>query len=49
MANVQVIPLQWEEAVMAQLEGPGGVENGLAELCLEAHAPEGLYTDTTLV
>jgi hypothetical protein len=49
VANDQVIPAQCKRVVMAQLESPLRVENGLVEPSLEAHAPEGLYIASTLV
>jgi hypothetical protein len=38
-----------EGVVMARLESPLGVENGLVEPNLEAHPPEGLSIALTLV
>jgi hypothetical protein len=44
VAEDQVIPAQCEGLVMAGLESPLGVENGLVEPSLEAHMPEGLHS-----
>jgi hypothetical protein len=49
VANDQVIPIQCKGVVMAQLESPLGVENGLVKPYPEAHMPEGIYIDITLV
>jgi hypothetical protein len=49
VAHDQVIPAQCERVVMAQLESPLGVENGLIEPSPEAQVPEGLYIARTLV
>jgi hypothetical protein len=49
VAKDQVIPAQCEGVVMARLESPLGVENGLVDPNLEAHSPEGLYIAWTLV
>jgi hypothetical protein len=48
-ANDQVIPAQCKAVVMARLESPFGVENGLVEPSPEAHPSEGLYIARTLV
>jgi hypothetical protein len=44
-----VIPEQCEGIVMARLESPLGVENGLVEPSPQAHPPEGIYIARTLV
>jgi hypothetical protein len=44
-----VIPAQCEGIVMARLENPFGVENGLVEPSPQAHPPEGIYIARTLV
>jgi hypothetical protein len=49
VAKDQVIPAQCEGIVMAKLESPLGVENGLAEPSPQAHPPEGIYIAKTLV
>jgi hypothetical protein len=49
MGNDQVIPAQCEGLVMARFESTLGVENGLIEPSLEAHAPKGLYIARILV
>jgi hypothetical protein len=49
VANDQVIPPQCEGLVMARLESPLGVENGLVEPSSEALPPLGLYIARTLV
>jgi hypothetical protein len=49
LANNQVILAQCERVVMAQLESPLGVENGLIGPGLEDYVPEGLYIARTLV
>jgi hypothetical protein len=45
----QVIPAQCEGTVMARLERPLGVENGLVEPSPRARPPEGIYIARTLV
>jgi hypothetical protein len=49
VADDQVIPAQCERVVMAKLESPLGLENGLVEPSPEAHVLEGLYMARTLV
>jgi hypothetical protein len=49
VANDHVIRAQCEGMVMAELESPLGVENGLVEPSPEAHPPEGLYVARNLV
>jgi hypothetical protein len=44
-----VIPALCEGIVMARLENPLGVENGLVEPSPQAHPPEGIYIARTLV
>jgi hypothetical protein len=48
VANDQVIPAQRNGVVMARLESPFRVVNGLVEPSLEAHPFEGLYTARSL-
>jgi hypothetical protein len=49
VANDHVIPAQYEGIVMARMENPLGVENGLVEPSPQAHPPEGIYIARTLV
>jgi hypothetical protein len=49
VASDQVIPAQCGGVVMARLESPLKVENGLVESNPEAHPPEGLFIAKTLV
>jgi hypothetical protein len=42
VASDQVILAQCKGAMMARLENPLGMENGLVRPSLEAHTPEGL-------
>jgi hypothetical protein len=49
VAKDQVIPAQCKGIVMARLESPLGVENGLVETSPQAHLPEGIYKARTLV
>jgi hypothetical protein len=49
VAKDQVISKQCEGVVMARLEFPLGVVDGLVEPSPEAHAPEGLYVARTSV
>jgi hypothetical protein len=49
VANDLMIPAQCEVVVTAQLRSPVKVENGLVEPSPEAHPPEGLYIDRTLM
>jgi hypothetical protein len=49
VGNDQVILAQCEGVVMAQLESPIGVENGLIETNPGAHDPEGLCISRTFV
>jgi hypothetical protein len=49
VAKDQVIPAQCEGIVMAKLESPLGVENGVVESSPQAHPPEGIYEARTLV
>jgi hypothetical protein len=42
-ANDQLVPAQCKGVVMAQLECPLTLENGLIEPSPEAHLPEGLH------
>jgi hypothetical protein len=49
VASDQVITAQYEEVVLAWLERPLRMENGLVEPSLEAHLPKGLYIARTLV
>jgi hypothetical protein len=49
VANDQVIAAQCAGVVMARLESPLEVENGLIEPLPEAYAREGLYITRTLV
>jgi hypothetical protein len=44
-----VIPAQCEGIVMARMENPLGVENGLVEPNPQAHPPEEIYLTRTLV
>jgi hypothetical protein len=48
VASEQAVPAQCDGVVMAQLECPLRVEDGLIEPSLEAHAPEGIYIARTL-
>jgi hypothetical protein len=49
VATDQVIPAQCEGIVMARLESPLGVENGLVEPSPQAPPPEGTYIAWTMV
>jgi hypothetical protein len=49
MAKDKVIPARCEGIVIARLESPLGVENGLVELSPQAHPPDGIYIARTLV
>jgi hypothetical protein len=49
VAKDQVIPAQCEKIVMARMENPLGVENGLVEPNPQTHQPEGFYVARTLV
>jgi hypothetical protein len=49
VAKDHVIPAQCEGIVMARMENPLGVENGLVEPSQQAHPPEGIYIARTLV
>jgi hypothetical protein len=49
VAKDQVIPAQCERIIMAKLESPLGVENGLVESSPQVHRPEGIYVARTLV
>jgi hypothetical protein len=48
VAKDHVIPTQCEGIVMAWMENPLSVENGLVELSPQAHPPEGIYIARTL-
>jgi hypothetical protein len=43
VAEGHVIPAQCEGIVIARMENPRGVENGLVETSPQAHPPEGIY------
>jgi hypothetical protein len=49
VAKDQVIPELCEGIVMAKLESPLGVENGLVEPSPQAHPPEGIYIVRNLI
>jgi hypothetical protein len=49
VAEDNVIPAQCKGIVMARMEKPLGVENGLVETSPQAHPPEGIYVARTLV
>jgi hypothetical protein len=49
VANDHVITAQCEGIVMARMENPLGVENGLVESRPQAHQPEGIYIARTRV
>jgi hypothetical protein len=49
VAKDHVIPAQCEKIVMARMENPLRVENGLVESNPQAHPPEGIYVARTLV
>jgi hypothetical protein len=49
VAEDHVIPAQCEGIVMARMENPLGVENGLVETSPQAQPPEGIYVARTLV
>jgi hypothetical protein len=49
VAKDQVIPAQCEKVVMARMESPLRVENGLVEPNPQTHQPEGIYVARTLV
>jgi hypothetical protein len=49
VAKDHVIPAQCEGIVMARMENPLGVENGLVEPSQQAHPPQGIYIARTLV
>jgi hypothetical protein len=49
VAKYQVIPARCEGIVIARLESPLGVENGLVEQSQQAQQPEGIYIARTLV
>jgi hypothetical protein len=49
VANDHVIPAQCEGIVMARMENPLAVENGLVESSPQAHPPEEIYIARTLV
>jgi hypothetical protein len=49
VAEDQVMPAQCEGIVMARMENPLGVENGLVQTSPQAHQPEGIYIVRTLV
>jgi hypothetical protein len=48
-AKDQVVPARSEGIVMAKLESPLGVENGLVESSPKARPPDGIYVARTLV
>jgi hypothetical protein len=45
----QIIPARCEDIIMARLESPLGVENGLVQPRPQAYTPEGIYIARTLV
>jgi hypothetical protein len=47
VAEDQVIPAQCEGIVMAKLESPLGIENGLVESSPQARPPDGIYVART--
>jgi hypothetical protein len=49
VAEVKVIPARCEGIVIARLESPLVVENGLVEPSPQAHPPDGIYITRTLV
>jgi hypothetical protein len=49
VAKDKVIPARCEGIIIARLESPIGVENGLVEPSPQAHPPEGIYIARTLV
>jgi hypothetical protein len=49
VAKDHAILAQCEGIVMARMENPLGVENGLVEPSPQAHPPEGIYVARTLV
>jgi hypothetical protein len=48
VAEDHIIPTQCKGIVMARMENPLGVENGLVETSLQAHPPEGNYIARTV-